>query len=718
MNSFNNASNLRNIEDSGDCHTTEMSDGASTSAAAIQGDCNECSDAEQDNKPDGSDGDAVESMENFVKRKYGLSDTELRRVRRRLSFPSSDADTEQCRRNNDESDEEGSGEVGPVGSYILRVLEEGTTHDPCNIGVSDLLPRRNREFYGRYPPSICEWFDSVYDRLDLAGNTIFQLITNNTSKYRRILHDSINFRKEFDGHFRNVSDKLCRSLGKCGWFVLSFHEDNLKHIDCDPRLGPILTAGQHQFNRCHGTYSIFKKEEDYYQIDEQDLRRQIGIEWTSEVHREEPESGHFHVYHACEWNNRECRHLGGTFDIHPRRGLIEKSSDISLQHVKNTLFYLGTLPRWINVIQMSNERQQQFIYRAECIPPKNVREGSESDQMEEGPDSDEIRYNRDGDASAVSRRYNTISKAKNNRGSGLRGDKTEGIIDWTLKLLPFPLENILRCTAWQEDSAMGTTIASDKQFQRAMILLQTKLSKWTMHDYMQLYMKTNPLFAAADEQEFEEYYYTIAKSIEIIEKLLDFQLDSEEMENLCLADRRKVFLQDLLNVLEKKLPKVNAFMIKSPPSAGKNFMLDAVMAFYLNVGMIQNFNKFNSFPLQEAVNRRVNCWNEPNIEPAAFDTVKMLLAGDPMKAHVKYQAEQPLARTPILIMTNNECFPNNDAFNDRLIRYNWKRATFLRSYTKKIHPLMWGFIYWKYENPTKYAELESIGMLNKHFINK
>lgn len=218
----------------------------------------------------------------------------------------------------------------------------------------------------------------------------------------------------------------------------------------------------------------------------------------------------------------------------------------------------------------------------------------------------------------------------------------------------------------------------------------------TFDDFVNYYSTIQKSYWYAVATGPEDYYYSPEESLTIVELLLKFQLDEEHHMEKSESECIQKFIQDLYDVLEKKLPKVNTFYIESPPSAGKNFLLDAVTSWYLNVGQIQNFNKYNNFPLMEAINRRVNVWNEPNIEPAAFDTVKMLLAGDPLKAAVKYQNEQFLLRTPVIVMTNKPCFPKNEMFTDRMIIYKWKRAVFLRKYVQKINPQVWPLLVNKY----------------------
>ena len=82
---------------------------------------------------------------------------------------------------------------------------------------------------------------------------------------------------------------------------------------------------------------------------------------------------------------------------------------------------------------------------------------------------------------------------------------------------------------------------------------------------------------------------------------------------------------------------MNTLYVVSQRNAGKNYFFDMVSAALINFGQIGNFNKFVSFPLQKAVNKRVLLRNEPNYEPSAIEILKMLFGGDTCNVKVKYK---------------------------------------------------------------------------------
>ena len=86
-------------------------------------------------------------------------------------------------------------------------------------------------------------------------------------------------------------------------------------------------------------------------------------------------------------------------------------------------------------------------------------------------------------------------------------------------------------------------------------------------------------------------------------------------------------------------------------SEGKNFFFDIITQPMINVGHIGNFNKYQNFPLQEAIGRRILMWNEPNFESDAEETLKCILGGDPCNVKIKFQNDACLRRTPIIIFS-------------------------------------------------------------------
>ena len=207
--------------------------------------------------------------------------------------------------------------------------------------------------------------------------------------------------------------------------------------------------------------------------------------------------------------------------------------------------------------------------------------------------------------------------------------------------------------------------------------------RWTVSDfYTNLYSKSDciPIFSAG-HVDIDAYYYNAEDSLDILSKLLLFQFDNDD-------ERINEFLFSLYNILDRKIPKCNTVLVKSPPSGGKNFFFDAVCDYFLSKGQLGRANKHNNFAFQDAYGRRIIMWNEPNYETAVTDQLKMMTAGDAYTVTVKNKPDAAVYRTPIIILTNSHIpLMSDPAFRDRIKQYHWKAAPFLKDCNKKPYPL-------------------------------
>lgn len=190
----------------------------------------------------------------------------------------------------------------------------------------------------------------------------------------------------------------------------------------------------------------------------------------------------------------------------------------------------------------------------------------------------------------------------------------------------------------------------------------------------------NHLFFNAPWGNLNDYYYEVQESVDKMDMLLHYQFDNDESRILA-------FLTNLYNVLDKRVPKKNSMFVLSAPNAGKNWFFDAFMHFCVNFGQMGNFNRYCNFPLMECVDRRIIMWNEPCMEPSAAETLKMVLGGDTVNAKVKYAPDAVITRTPVIILSNNDVFPKDEAFRSRIYSYRWRSCQQLKTCTKKPHPL-------------------------------
>lgn len=217
-------------------------------------------------------------------------------------------------------------------------------------------------------------------------------------------------------------------------------------------------------------------------------------------------------------------------------------------------------------------------------------------------------------------------------------------------------------------------------FRRMLARFEDFINDMPLHELRAFTHANTPLYNAP-RGDVTNYYYSVERSVQIGSKLLRYQAQHN-------AFSARKFLATLHDIIGKHTTKCNTFVIVGEACAGKNYFFDAVLHAMYNFGQIGNFNKYQSFPLQEAINKRILLWNEPDIEVGQHETLKMLLGGDTLNVKVKYEDDAILARTPIIVLANQYPFPTSAAFQSRVRRYQWCAAPFLRRYTKKLHPAM------------------------------
>lgn len=542
-----------------------------------------------------------------------------------------------------------------------------------------------KEVYERYTQRIC---DEMYRYLKKGDNGV-----------RRLLHDSIKFNSSAE--FDSLYNKLCAALYSIDGWIIAVHDEGSTRSYRNR-----LSGWQTKEVPWSVLENPYVKEEiidefgNFYRI------TQDEVVWNQGTLEEEIEAipkpywGHFHVIHGCDWYNSECRHFKRSIDVAPRYRKIRRMESVSKEHVFNILKYIQTNDKWLLHYKDPSGQERRYVLRAQCLPSDGVCEGETARSVEEGVAEDEVvREGRNEEIEA----YNEDPErghSGNSKSSRARDYTTQKLLNYLQNMVCYPIDHVFQTPDWYK-SPYKFYLPSDKIIKRCTNILGKIIMNWEYSDFVRHYehLETKCIWGAPSLDTVDNYYMSYEKSCDVIEELLDYQLKfNSSTSELTELERKQQFCQDLYDILEKKIPKKNSFQIISPPSAGKNFFLDSVFAFYWNVGLIRNFNKYESFPLMEAVDKRVNCWNEPNFEPAAEDTIKMILGGDPIKTPIKYEQERNIMRTPVIIMTNKNVFKQNEAFDDRIITYHWERAEFLKEYRKKIHPMTWTYLVNNYVN--------------------
>lgn len=402
---------------------------------------------------------------------------------------------------------------------------------------------------------------------------------------------------------------------------------------------------------------------------------------------------HIHVVHDCPWNSATCKCFG--LDVRPRRKPHATNEPSTTSYVASLIKYFDEKPRTIVFIKIGEFKRITFNRNkgiqidgySECAIYRTLQESGNSSENSLSPNGKEL-----------SRHWENIEQSQTlSRETRLSIKSIPAELSkFILNNITYPIDNIHQSTIWR-NSKHQFVLPSDKNLIRAVSHVKNILTKFQFEDFEKIYDQANIIYFAALDRPFNDFYYSIEESIEIALKLLKFQFEKDSMETgFEVEELIFEFLNNLYNVCEKKIPKKNSiYVVSYEPSAGKNFFFDPIITFYLNTGHIANFNKYSNFPLQDAVNRRILMWNEPNFCDSSEDTIKMLLGGDTMSVNVKYNPYATIYKTPIIILSNNHVLKNK-AYEDRLFMYEWRRAEFLKEYDKKIHPLFYPQLLKKY----------------------
>lgn len=247
-------------------------------------------------------------------------------------------------------------------------------------------------------------------------------------------------------------------------------------------------------------------------------------------------------------------------------------------------------------------------------------------------------------------------------------------------------------------SSFLTNPQHEKMVEKALEVWSTNINNYSLKQFEEMYYSEEGpkdlVFSVS-----KDYYPKMEDSVKIVDDLLRFQMDNDE-------GSIKYFLQSLVDVLDKQPVregcianlKRNTFVVQSAPSAGKNFFFDMIFTFMLNMGQLGSANRHNNFAFQEAFEKRVILWNEPNYESSMTDYIKTLFEGGDTMVRRKGLPDGHVKRTPIIVLTNPVVpFMADIAFKERIIVFKWKPAPFLKNEQYKPYPLAFFEILKKYE---------------------
>lgn len=522
---------------------------------------------------------------------------------------------------------------------------------------------------------------------DSVCNNSTQDITESTSTKRDASGIPVGIRE----HARSGGESTQRTRELPAWFPKSSKDMELQYWKSfkkrSDRIFGELQRSDGQLVRDVFRFEDVRECQDFLKCLQRDGHYRRGL---LQVCREDT---HIHVVHDCIFSNGTCRcdwwKKAKTYGADARRDRRAHRRDScrsrTLADVQNLLFYYCTKGRTTvyqkvrgeveripsegyNLSESGLDGLPEIIGEMEVQVP-----GTGAELQQWGPSIDDDEPDQ-GPSVAVPRRKKRKLGAQ---------ERIQIRVVEMLQTYPIcPPEAIVKHRIWRSDPDLRFKDLTHKEIKCAVNSFTDSLTTYSMFDYQQMYNKETcmPIFSAGYGN-FENYYYNIENSVEVMDKLIQYQCGSDE-------DATLDFVNTLYNVLERKVPKLNCIVIYSPPSAGKNFFFDAIKDYYINCGHLSNANKYNAFPFQDAEGRRIVLWNEPNYSPEFLEPIKELLGGDSTTVNVKYMHDTPVYRTPMIVLTNNVVsFMTHPAFKDRVRVFNWMSAPFLKDYDKKPNPL-------------------------------
>ncbi|MCO6561045.1 MAG: hypothetical protein J6574_08075 [Gilliamella sp.] len=403
---------------------------------------------------------------------------------------------------------------------------------------------------------------------------------------------------------------------------------------------------------------------------------------------------HYHVVHDCHRSGKRCRchRLVETRNVFGRA--------VAERIVRDNRF---DIEHWINLTEYFEKDERKIVYmeicgreRSECLQDREVFiQGSGTSGQEqmvddsvscESPVREFVSIGSCGDScrsGATSGNQETNQTARSSEGG-----KTTNVEKYIRQFLTSPITHLLSTSYWINSKYYMINIQSN-WFQCVMKKISFGFNRMTVYELFEYARKLDVdklIYSSPTEMTFD-YYYDIRTSVYILDELLRFQIEEDEI---------KEFLETLVAVLDKTIPKKNCIHIQGPPCSGKNLFFDCITSFCINCGHLGNFNKYNSFPMMDCIDKRVIMWNEPVLEVSALETLKMVFGGDTCPVKIKYMGDKLLLRTPVICLSNNQPFPLDDAFKCRMFTYEWKQCDDLKKVIKKPHPLAFPYLLIKY----------------------
>nr|WQF02862.1 MAG: nonstructural protein NS1 [Bee densovirus 5] len=402
-----------------------------------------------------------------------------------------------------------------------------------------------------------------------------------------------------------------------------------------------------------------------------------------------PGFDHIHLFHLCQQFSEQARKCQcRAVEKATPEGFIRKRRvfrSIGGRHIGQMLLYLQKEGRQIDEIHIANETF------TEATPDECDSEGASQRHLKcEARDCYSCAEDGSGvylaaEPDEVYERANPRKRKASGRKEHSAEELGEQLVEAIKEIMPID-ENHFKTSSYFavkfrfllfNQSRLNNLLGG------AWHIVTSEFNELTMDEILAMQMNNQKQFLG----DGHDLYYSINLSSKIVYRLLLNQLGHES--------EVKLFIERVYKILDKAYPKVNSMTIISEPSAGKTYLLNSLGRLIWNKGNIRNHNNnSDSFPYQDAYNKRINFWNECHLEGTThIEMAKMIWEGQGIPINRKHEKGCTMKRTPLFVSSNKDPWSMRPevkkAFMDRTFYYRWKPQLWLKELDRQLHPLLW-----------------------------
>lgn len=438
---------------------------------------------------------------------------------------------------------------------------------------------------------------------------------------------------------------------------------------------------------------------------------------------------HLHVVHDCAYSNSSCR----CFSVKPtgRKSRRRQFRELSAEEIAAIVEYYFTngkilLAGKIRFLDHS-EYHDRVLYHGSLQNPsgsfvelgqhvalsepiaeadiRHKRSVSESSFDTMGADSTSLfsyAEEAEGASSSKRSRHSEVSR-------GLRTNRyvaTCKKIEAKLRYICCaPIAETINSELWQEDEEFKYMQQKQGAIDAAIHSCELWFRTKKLKDLIKFIESENfaighPMWAANSVNSFDRMYMSVEQSYNMLILWILYQFNNfpvdENMEYRDPIDEAQwsflaQFIKEFAMWFNGEADRRYTYCLIGQTKGGKTMFADVIMDLKINVGVMGNYNRNTSFPLNMCANKSMYYWNEPEIEPGALEEIKKIAGGDKHTVAVKHKNNRTQAQIQLLITANKYPFPRTEVFNSRCIYKCVRGAPFLlKANGKRYHPL--GFI--------------------------